>query len=258
MHGARLRFSLLLPLTLACPADDPADVEDTGSSSDPATTDPTTTTDPATTEPATTEPATSESTSTAADTTTGGLCVTELPAIVTDIDETLTLSDAEFVMQLGDSTYDPIEREGAAEMITAYADLGYRIMYLTARAENLSAEDNGETARELTERWLMEHDFPLDESSTIVVLSEVLVVGESARVYKAESIAAQQDLGWRFDYAYGNATSDIDAYADAGIPLDVTFIIGEHAGEGGTVAIEGEGWVEHTADFLPTVPMACE
>jgi hypothetical protein len=248
------RTALLLSLaSFACAGDDPDDDTSADSSSSAPATDPTTSTDPATT-----DPGTSESTSTAADTTTGGLCVTELPAIVTDIDETLTLSDAEFVMQLGDSTYDPIEREGAAEMITAYADLGYQIMYLTARAESLSAEDSGETSRELTERWLMEHDFPLDDASTIVVLSPNLVVGESARMYKAEAIATQQAAGWRFDYAYGNATSDIDAYADAGIPLDVTFIIGEHAGEGGTVAVEGEGWVEHTADVLPTVPNACE
>lgn len=255
MHCAMLRWSLLLPLVaIACAGDDPADdtVADTGTSSEP-----TTTTEPATTEPATSSVDSSSSES-GLDTTTSGLCVTELPAIVTDIDETLTISDAEFLTQLGDSTYDPVERDGAAEMVTAYADLGYRIMYLTARAENLMASDNGETSRELTERWLMEHGFPLDEANTEVVLSEMLVLGESARTYKAEAIAALQADGWRFDYAYGNATSDIDAYADAGIGLDVTFIIGEHAGEGGTVAIDGEGWVDHTAAFLPMVPLACE
>jgi phosphatidate phosphatase PAH1 len=39
--------------------------------------------------------------------------------------------------------------------------------------------------------------------------------------------------------AYGNASTDISAYADAGIPKERTFIIGPHAGEGGTVAIQG-------------------
>lgn len=252
MHAFR-RWSLVLPLVaFACAGDDPAD-EGTSTGADTSTAS---TTAPTTSSAATTaETSSSES---GVDTTTGGLCVSELPAIVTDIDETLTISDAEFLMQLGDSTYDPVEREGGAEMITAYVDLGYRIMYLTARAESLSATDSGETSRELTERWLMEHGYPLAEDTTEVVLSEVLVLGESARTYKAEAIAALQADGWRFDYAYGNATSDIDAYADAGISLDVTFIIGEHAGEGGTVAVEGEGWVDHTAAFLPMVPMACE
>ena len=81
---------------------------------------------------------------------------------------------------------------------------------------------------------------------------------DTAQEYKAEALMAQQAAGWRFDYAYGNATSDIGAYADAGIALDVTFIIGEHAGEGGTVDVEGDGWVEHSEAHLPTVPAVGE
>jgi len=91
-----------------------------------------------------------------------------------------------------------------------------------------------------------------------VVLSESLVVGDAAQAYKAGALMDQQALGWRFDYAYGNAITDIGAYADAGIDKAVTFIIGEEAGVEGTVAVEGEGWVEHTAEQLPTVPAVCE
>jgi hypothetical protein len=190
--------------------------------------------------------------------TTAGACELEQPAIVTDIDETLTLSDAEFFMQIADGTYDPIEREGGSELIEAYADLGYFIMYLTARSEEIVLAGTGETAREATERWLVEHGYPTDPANTLVVLSPVFVVDDTAQEFKAGALMDQQAAGWRFDYAYGNATSDIGAYAEAGIGLDVTFIIGEHAGEGGTVAIEGEGWVEHTAAHLPTVPAVCE
>ena len=190
--------------------------------------------------------------------TTAGACELEVPAIVTDIDETLTTSDAEFILQIADGTYDPAEREGAHELITAYADLGYRIMYLTARSEGIVLAGTGETAREATERWIMEHGFPNDPETTIVVLSEMFVLDDAAAEFKTEALMEQQAAGWRFDYAYGNATSDIDAYANAGIDLAATFIIGEHAGEGGTVAVAGEGWVEHTAAHIPTVPAVCE
>lgn len=208
------------------------------------------------------EPATDTGASTAADssegTTTAGLCELEQPAVVTDIDETLTLSDAEFIMQIADGTYDPVEREGAAELMGAYADLGYRIMYLTARSEGIVLLGTGETAREATERWLLEHGFPTDPDTTLVVLSPMFVIDAAAQEFKAGALMDQQAAGWRFDYAYGNATSDIGAYAEAGIdPLD-TFIIGDHAGEGGTVAVAGEGWVEHTAMHLPSVPAVCE
>jgi hypothetical protein len=188
----------------------------------------------------------------------GGVCVDEQPAIVTDIDETLTLSDEEFFMQAMDPTYDPIERDGGSEMITAYADLGYRIMYLTARSENFDIADSDETAREITVRWLEEHGYPLDPETTVVVLAETLVVGDATQMYKSAALMDQQALGWRFDYAYGNATTDIGAYADAGIDKAATFIIGEEAGVDGTVPIDGEGWVDHTAEQLPTVPAVCE
>jgi len=207
---------------------------------------------------AATEPTGTTAAADSTGTTTAGLCETELPAIVTDIDETLTISDGEFIMQISDGNYDPIEREGGSELITAYADLGYRIMYLTARSEDIVLEVTGETAREATERWLVEHGYPTDPETTLVVLAPMFVFDDTAQAYKAAALMEQQAAGWRFDYAYGNATSDIGAYAEAGIDTSVTFIIGEHAGEGGTVAVEGEGWVEHAAAHLPTVPAVCE
>lgn len=188
----------------------------------------------------------------------GGACTDEFPAIVTDIDETLTVSDEEFLMQLSDGSYDPLEREGAAELVTGYAELGYRVLYLTARSQTLTVAGTNETAEEATARWLDEHGFPNDTTTTTLVLAPNLVVGEGARTFKAEQLAMFQAEGWRFDYAYGNATSDIDAYADAGIALDATFIIGEHAGESGTVAVAGEDWVDHAAAQLPTVMAVCE
>ncbi|MFO0631821.1 MAG: HAD family acid phosphatase [Nannocystaceae bacterium] len=188
----------------------------------------------------------------------GGVCTDMIPAVVTDIDETLTLSDAEFLLQLADGNYDPVERDGASEMINGYADRGYRVLYLTSRAETLMTAVTNETAREATERWLMEHEFPLDPDKTMVILSPNLVLGDSAQAYKADALMMLQAEGWQFEYAYGNATSDIGAYAEAGIALDHTFIIGPHAGEGGTMAVAGDGWVDHASLWLPGVPPVCE
>lgn len=255
---------VLACLGLACGDDATAD----GTTGDDTTAGPTaaTTTGEPTPDATTTDGSTDGSTTDGLDstsegssgTTAAGVCELEHPAIVTDIDETLTISDGEFIMQIGDGTYDPIEREGAAELIVAYAELGYRVLYLTARSESIVLEVTGETAREATDRWLLEHGFPTDPETTLVVLADMFVVGDTAQAYKAEALMELQAMGWRFDYAYGNATSDIGAYADAGIDLGVTFIIGEHAGEGGTMAVAGDGWVEHSSEHLPTVPAVCE
>jgi len=257
-----------LAFVLACGDDaQGSDTTDTGQTTAAETTttaEASTTTAAETTAPGTSsgEPATDTGTTVAVDSTEGGTtagaCELEIPAIVTDIDETLTTSDTEFILQIADGTYDPAEREGAHELITAYADLGYRIMYLTARSEGIVLGGTGETAREATERWILEHGFPNDPETTLVVLAPMFVFEDAAAEFKTGALMEQQAAGWRFDYAYGNATSDIDAYANAGIALDATFIIGDHAGEGGTVAVAGEGWVEHTAAQLPTVPAVCE
>lgn len=52
------------------------------------------------------------------------------------------------------------------------------------------------------------------------------------------------DAGYKIDYVYGNAESDIFAYGQAGIPPERTHIIGEHGGKGGTKALRG-GYGEH-------------
>ena len=59
---------------------------------------------------------------------------------------------------------------------------------------------------------------------------------------------------WDIVAVYGNAQSDIDAYADAGIPLETTFIIGPLAGGGGTQPIDGGDYTDHIASFVDGEP----
>jgi phosphatidate phosphatase PAH1 len=61
-------------------------------------------------------------------------------------------------------------------------------------------------------------------------------------------------FGWVPVAAYGNATTDITAYENAGIPKDVTFIIGEYAGTSGTVAIPNDDYTDHIATFVEAQP----
>jgi hypothetical protein len=187
-----------------------------------------------------------------------GSCYQLEHSIVADIDETLTTADSEFIQQLLDTTVDPLEREGASEMISAYHAMGYTVVYMTARAHSQTSSDDAMiSAEELTSDWLMSHGFPFDEN-TRLEMADSFVFGDSAAEYKTERLGELQAAGHAFEYAYGNALSDITAYEAAGIPKGVTFIIGEEAGAEGTVAIEGEGWIDHNAAHLPTVTDWCE
>lgn len=166
------------------------------------------------------------------------------PFIVTDIDGTLTLSDDELFMEISDGSYDQLMKGAAVELLQAWADKGYDIVYMTARPHVFRAE---------TRAWLDRHGFPAGP----LISSNTLAVGSAAEDYKtAWGERMITSFGWTPVAAYGNADTDIGAYETAGIPKDITFIIGELAGTEGTVAIENDDYTAHIADFVMPYPDA--
>ncbi len=166
--------------------------------------------------------------------------------VVTDIDETLTTADAEFLRQIGDPSYDPQLRPGSIELMNAWAEKGYKAIYLTARPHDFRVPTRG---------WLAAHGYPTGPVGT----ATSLVVGDAAVAYKAAFIGQLvNDLGWSVVAAYGNADSDIQAYAQAGVPKSVTFVVGTLAGEDGTVAIEDGDYSNHVATYVAAQPAAVQ
>jgi len=164
--------------------------------------------------------------------------------VVADIDGTLTLSDDELIMQVSDGAYDPVEMGSAHQLMQAWADKGYAIIYLTARPHVFRSE---------TRAWLDAHQFP----TGLVVTAPELVTGDAARSYKALWLQRMLgDLGWAITAAYGNAQSDIDAYADAGISTAITFIVGDLAGTGGTTPIDNLDYADHITGYVDQQPDA--
>ncbi len=162
--------------------------------------------------------------------------------VLADIDETLTQSDDELLLQVADGAYDPVEKKGAVALAQAWAAKGYQMIYLTARPHLFRSE---------TRRWLDDHDFPVGP----VITAPKLVSGDTARAYKAAWVSRiKVELGWDLVAVYGNAASDIDAYADAGIDKSVTFIIGDNAGVSGTTAIENDDYTAHIRDYVSQQP----
>ena len=162
--------------------------------------------------------------------------------IVFDIDATLTTSDTELVGQViteiiaSGST--PEAREGARAITDLrHGDQGYELVYLTGRPYLLDA---------LSREWLGDLGFP---SGTLHLVSDVAnswpsdgQVGE----FKAGFLSQLLDAGFDIHAAYGNATSDIYAYEQAGITKDRTFILGDHGGEDDTIAL-GEAYTDHVS-----------
>ena len=73
--------------------------------------------------------------------------------------------------------------------------------------------------------------------------SQVLPGNSGVGNFKRDFLKSLVQQGYLLDIAFGNATTDIYAYAQAGIPKSQTFIIGTHAGESSTQAVSGS-WQE--------------
>lgn len=159
--------------------------------------------------------------------------------VVTDIDGTLTLSDNELLTQLSDGSYMPKMMTGADRLTQAWAAKGYTIVYLTARTHDLRAESRS---------WLSELDFP---RGPLITENG----GARADAYKTLWLQRMiESFHWEVVVAYGNADTDITAYANAGIAKDKTFIVGPLSGTMGTQPIANMDFTDHIATYVAAQP----
>lgn len=126
--------------------------------------------------------------------------------VVTDIDGTLTSSEyAALTDVIG---LPPAEAHpGAAEMMSAFAERGYHLFYLTARPEWMMP---------LSREWLPLRGFPPGVLHT--TLSKAGALGTEAVTYKSGELAwLATETGIVPSYGFGNKDSDVEAYVTGGI-----------------------------------------
>ncbi|MDP6958782.1 MAG: alkaline phosphatase family protein, partial [Planctomycetota bacterium] len=84
-------------------------------------------------------------------------------------------------------------------------------------------------------RWLELKGFPVGQ---VYTYSGAFPATDTTAVdYKSGVLSAAIERGADFVHAFGNADTDIAAYAAVGIPVADTYVIGESAGLGGTVVL---------------------
>lgn len=149
--------------------------------------------------------------------------------VLFDIDGTMTLNDFEAVGDyLGVDKADV--HEYAEETVWAYIDKGYQMIFLTGRQYWLASTTRNWFDSLGMFPWHLHTDSDAENPAF-----------PDTQPYKTEYIKyLMNDVGLDIVRAYGNADTDIAAYADAGIPTAETYIIGKHAGESGTQPIEGD------------------
>jgi phosphatidate phosphatase PAH1 len=151
--------------------------------------------------------------------------------VVFDIDGTLTTSDFELIRQYFSELFGrrrvPTAYDGAQDVVQAYRDAGYEVLYMTGRPYWLS---------DITREWLVDQKMPLGNLRLTRRNSESLPTDGGVGAYKRDYLQRVM-ADHAIARAYGNATTDIFAYTSAPLPLAEVFIIGPHAGEDGTQAV---------------------
>jgi hypothetical protein len=174
-------------------------------------------------------------------------------AVITDIDETLTIHDGEWLAQMVDPGHDPQMRPDAAELLRRYDDRYFTVFYISARPEAGKLSD-GTTARQATRAWLELHGFPIDDGRLFLMPGNGSFSDEAIASYKASVIEEIELAGWPVAYAYGNAETDIDAFRRAGVPDGNIFLVGDLAGDLGVNAVfDEDAFVVHALEHMANV-----
>jgi phosphatidate phosphatase PAH1 len=165
--------------------------------------------------------------------------------VVTDIDATLTKSDAEVFKQILDGDHVPVPYPGAVDLASAHAGIGHVMVYLTGRPYWLADK---------TRAWLTQYSFPAGPVHVADSNTEILPTEGSVGAYKRAWLDTLVATGYTVDFAYGNAKTDVSAYNGAGIPSEQVWIIGKHGGSGGSHAVV-DSWLDRVTEVraLPAV-----
>lgn len=168
--------------------------------------------------------------------------VWKLPAgthlAVSDIDGTLTSSDAQLFQQILDGSHVPVAYPGAVGLTTAHRGRGHVVVYLTGRPYYLTQKSRD---------WLAGLGFAVGPLHGTDSNGEALPTQGGVGDYKKRYLDSLRAAGYVLDLAYGNATTDIYAYLGTGLAADRVWIIGSNAGMQGTHAVNGD-WGPRAAE----------
>jgi hypothetical protein len=165
--------------------------------------------------------------------------------IVSDIDGTLTTSDGELFREILDGSYVPEAYPGGPDLLSAHEGLGHIVVYLTGRPYPLT---------QVTRDWLDDQRFPLGALHVVDDVIDAIPSDAEVGAFKRDFLVSLKDKGFILDLGYGNATTDIFAYLEAGIPATSVWIIGPNAGQQGTNSAT-DTWAPRAADVTASSPI---
>lgn len=168
------------------------------------------------------------------------------PAVLFDIDGTLTINDFEaYADYVGLKTAQAYYY--APQTVQAYRDKGYQLVFLTARPYWVTKDARQWFDYQGLPQWHYRSN-PYGDGP----------IPPDTQAHKTAYVKyLREQVGLNIVRAYGNASTDIAAYADGGIPKAETWIIGEYAGTSGTQSVGGDYSYHYSTVVAATPPANC-
>jgi hypothetical protein len=178
-------------------------------------------------------------------------CEAERHAVVFGLDGVLTPSDDELFRQLEDPAYVPVTRDGAAELVQAWAERGYEIVYISGRPVSMVVGER--PVLDVTEEWLEVRGFPTGEGATLHLWDPD--VHENKDLYKLETIFDLISDGVVVEAAYTESPADYRALRTGGVEVEKLYAIGTVEGAPAEHSIEAGSFRPHLdAVVTPLAP----
>lgn len=149
-------------------------------------------------------------------------------AVVFDIDGTLTPKP---------SAMNTV-RDDAANAVRLYADKGYKIIYLSARIKLFQSR---------IPDWLKKNHFPVGS----IHVPQTKIDSSDHSAFKKNILNRYKEKGWKFVAAFGDSSTDFEAYADVGIKKDQVFAlkrVGKTSCQPGIWTMCFSSWTEQIAE----------
>ena len=146
-------------------------------------------------------------------------------AVVFDIDGTLTPD----VLRIAEV------RKGAADAVRIFSNKGYKIIYLSHRRRVFQGN---------LLNWFQDNDFPAGN----IHVPQTADDERDPVDFKKRILREFLDHGWQLKFAFGDSTTDFDAYRAVGIPTENIFALRreKHTGcQSGATTQCMNGWSEH-------------
>jgi phosphoserine phosphatase len=131
-----------------------------------------------------------------------------------------------------------VARPDAARTVAAYAAAGVSVIYLSARHPLLQAG---------VRDWLARNGFPSGQ----LYMPRTVAENAQPAAFKIRILSALAAPDWTIVAAYGDSTSDFEAYAAVGIPGNRVFGLNRKGRSGCEPGIEASRCFESWAALLP-------